>query len=211
MRCVKFLLALFFITFLFANCSNGDGSGGVTLKEGESTVLSFGGGGAWTYVIVYGASKPIDTDSLSDGEGVIVDDPSAAETPTINGHAILTGSIQHAGYSGGEFLVEARGTKSCGDSICADMDGVPTASSKTAQPGFFSIIVPKTDQAIYLVASFTDNNQVTFTKNIYLGLLDGRVDELEFDFGPEEEEPAPTPTADPTPGPGGPTDLATNP
>lgn len=121
------------------------------------------------------------------GDAVVEDNSETPPPETI--HVLLTGTLKLDGFSAGSFHVATYGTKTCGQDVCADKDGIPTASRTFTKPGYFSLVVPITDQAQYLVVSFTDDKGQATSQEIYIGTPQGRMDDLDFDFSPE----APTP------------------
>lgn len=191
MRCVKNLLVLFSLLAMAA-CSGATGSDGTSSTFEIYGPLRHKSGLHWTFFITGNFSGPV-----PEVVEVVVEEAVEEAASTAQGHVLLTGVISQNSFSSGQFLIETRGTKSCGDQVCADQDGAPTASKILAQPNYFALVVPKGDQALYLVVTYTDDKGENTSKEIYLGVLDGRVDNLDLDFSPEEE---------PTP-PGGPTDL----
>jgi len=123
---------------------------------------------------------------------------------------LLTGRVLHNAFTAGKFLLQLKGTKTCEGEVCADTEGVSQASQQLSKPGYYNLVVPRSEQAVYLVASYLPESGDPVTQEIYLGVIAGRMDHLDFNFSPPKEDPKPDPDPDPDPPFQGPTDLTAN-
>lgn len=119
--------------------------------------------------------------------GEEVSDPDQPGTSQL----LITGEVKYFGFLGGSFLVEARGTRSCEEALCADKDSPALASMIKKIPGYYTLVVPNEGQALFVVATYIPKDNQSKSKEIYLGVLDGRKDYINFDFTPDDDPPTP--------------------
>ncbi|MDX1386979.1 MAG: hypothetical protein R3257_05270, partial [bacterium] len=176
MRCVKRLIPIF-LMLLLAAC--GQATDGVEIDGAKESMfgyysgLNHKSGLHWTY---YQTQTPGAAKAAPEGFGDTVVEDNSETPPAETIHVLLTGTIKLTGFTGGSFQVATYGTKSCGEEVCADKDGVPTAAKTFQKPGFYSLIVPVSDQAQYLVVTYHDDQGQTTSQEIYVGTPEGRMD-----------------------------------
>jgi hypothetical protein len=143
----------------------------------------------WDIIVVV-AHPPSTTPSQGPGSGAVViseDTPPETETPPAPaGHTLITGALIHSGYAEGNFLVEARPSTPCDDAVCADMSALPLASVKVVKPGYFALVMPRSESEVFVVATYSHPTDGTSTREQHLGPVSDRVNGITLDFSPEE-------------------------
>jgi hypothetical protein len=212
-----FILCLGFL----AGCANG--GSGQTVETPALAVLSGGTirissnkftppGYPWN-IIVLVVQPPAPTQTPGTGNAVMdgsnaasppatdATPPAPAAAPGPTSQVLVTGSIVHSGYDGGDFLVEARPAKDCGTELCADLDAKPFASVKISKPGYFSLVMNKSDATVFVVATYSHPTAGTSTKDQNLGVVSDRVNDIVLDFSPapapSDQAPADQPALSP--------------
>ncbi len=103
-------------------------------------------------------------------------------TPASTVQNLITGTVEISGFSGGTIKIEARAAEACNQGYCAVEGKSPLASILQNNPGYFSIVVPSQGQMVTLVGTYTKADQSTQVAQVYIGVLDKRVDDVKLTF-----------------------------
>jgi hypothetical protein len=70
--------------------------------------------------------------------------------------------------------------------MCADLSAKPFASVKVVKPGYFALVMPRTEAEAFLAATYSHPTDGTSTREHPLGVVGERVNGVILDFSPEE-------------------------